>query len=241
VERLLAEGEKLVPGFSQMRALRAWAGVRPLYEEDTQDDQPEGKDLRAVTRGYAVLDHRERDGVSGFISVVGGKFTTYRLMAEHAVDVVCRQLGTRRPCRTAEEPVPGSEESRYHALGWRLKEREREGRQGQLICECELVHRDQIEAFIQETGTRDLDDIRRGLRLGMGPCQGGFCIYRATALLHEAAETPIEQANRAMTSFLAERWKGVRPVLWGDQLRQAILDRWIFERLLAVDRLHDET
>ncbi len=30
---MLDEGEKMVPGFSQVRALRAWAGVRPLYEE----------------------------------------------------------------------------------------------------------------------------------------------------------------------------------------------------------------
>jgi len=237
VEKLLEEGEKLVPGFSQTRALRAWAGVRPLYEERPQADEREEQDLRAVTRGYVVLDHEERDGVAGFVSVVGGKFTTYRLMAEHTVDLVCRRLGTQRPCRTAEEPVPGSEDGRYHALGRRLEERERGGRRGQLICECELVHRDQIESFVRETGTRDLDDVRRGLRVGMGPCQGGFCVYRTAALLHEALDTPVEQANRALTSFLAERWKGMRPVLWGDQLRQAYLDRWIFEGLLAVDRL----
>lgn len=252
IERLLEEGEKLVPGFARMRALRAWAGVRPLYEDrpvvrrqqpvppGRRSDEPspsELADLRAVTRGYTVMDHQQRDGVSGFISVVGGKFTTYRLMAEHTVDAVCAQLGTRRPCRTAEEPVPGSEDRRYHVLGRRLDERERAGRQGQLICECELVHRDQIEAFIRETGTRDLDDIRRGLRLGMGPCQGGFCIYRAAALLHEVADIPMEEANRALRSFLAERWKGMLPVLWGDQQRQALLDLWIFNGLLAIDRL----
>ncbi len=256
IERLLEEGEKLVPGFSQRRALRAWAGVRPLYEERpvpspqspvpshqsatnmqhvTRTTHHATSDLRAVSRGYTVMDHRQRDGVAGFISVVGGKFTTYRLMAEHTVDAVCTQLGTRRPCRTAEEPVPGSEDGHYHTLGQRLNERQ--GQHGQLICECELVHRDQIEAFVQETGTRDLDDIRRGLRLGMGPCQGGFCIYRATALLHEVTSIPIEQANRALQSFLAERWRGVQPVLWGDQLRQAFLDDWIFNGLLAVDRL----
>ncbi len=256
IERLLEEGEKLVPGFARMRALRAWAGVRPLYEDRPAGSQQpvsqerrsdrastsEPGDLRAVTRGYTVMDHQQRDGVSGFISVVGGKFTTYRLMAEHTVDAVCAQLGTPRPCRTAEEPVPGPEgratpPRQFYTLGRRLREREREGRQGQLICECELVHRDQIEAFVRETGTRDLDDIRRGLRLGMGPCQGGFCIYRAAALLHEAADTPVEEANHALRSFLAERWKGVRPVLWGDQLRQALLDQWIFDGLLAVDRL----
>ncbi len=239
IDRMLEEGEKLIPGFAQLRALRAWAGVRPLYEEAATAPQETG-DLRAVTRGYAVLDHRARDGVEGLISVVGGKFTTYRLMAEHTVDAVCAQLGTRQPCRTASEATPGSEEGHFYALGHRLEARERQNREGQLICECELVHRDEIEGFIRETGTRDLDDIRRGLRLGMGPCQGGFCIYRAAALLHEAAATPVAQANHALRAFREERWKGVAPVLWGDQLRQACLDDWIFDGLLAVDRLPEE-
>jgi glycerol-3-phosphate dehydrogenase len=71
----------------------------------------------------------------------------------------------------------------------------------------------------------------------MGPCQGGFCIYRATALLHEAANTPVVEANQALRSFLDERKKGVEPVLWDDQLRQSIFDEWIFDGLLATDRL----
>jgi glycerol-3-phosphate dehydrogenase len=32
IELLMAEGEKLIPGFRRQRALRAWAGVRPLYD-----------------------------------------------------------------------------------------------------------------------------------------------------------------------------------------------------------------
>ena len=32
--------------------------------------------------------------------------------------------------------------------------------------------------------------------------------------------------------FLQERWKGVWPILYGDQLRQARLDDWIFQGLL---------
>jgi len=56
-------------------------------------------------------------------------------------------------------------------------------------------------------------------------------------LLHEAAATPVEQTNHALRAFREERWKGVAPVLWGDQLRQACLDDWIFDGLLAADRL----
>ena len=37
--------------------------------------------------------------------------------------------------------------------------------------------------------------------------------------------------------FLQERWKGVWPILYGDQLRQARLDDWIFQGLLDVEHL----
>jgi len=53
-----------------------------------------------VSRAHTVLDHQARDGVSGLASVVGGKLTMYRKMAEDAVDVVCARLGADRPCRT---------------------------------------------------------------------------------------------------------------------------------------------
>jgi glycerol-3-phosphate dehydrogenase len=74
----------------------------------------------------------------------------------------------------------------------------------------------------------------------MGPCQGGFCVYRAAALLHErrsAADDTTAAANLALRDFLEERWRGITPVLWGDQLRQERLDELIYLGVLAVDRL----
>jgi glycerol-3-phosphate dehydrogenase len=85
--------------------------------------------------------------------------------------------------------------------------------------------------------TTNLDDIRRMLRLGMGPCQGGFCIYRATGMLHAHERLDARAANASLLDFLQERWKGVHPILHGDQLRQATLDDWIFQGLLAVQHL----
>ena len=75
---MLDDGEKLVPGFRQARALRVWTGVRPLFEDAKASDT----DTRDVTRAHAMLDHAERDGVSGFVTITGGKLTTFRLMAE---------------------------------------------------------------------------------------------------------------------------------------------------------------
>lgn len=86
-------------------------------------------------------------------------------------------------------------------------------------------------------GTLHLDDVRRRLRLGMGPCQGGFCMYRATGIMHAVDRLDGEQASASLLSFLQERWKGVWPILYGDQLRQARLDDWIFQGLLDVEHL----
>jgi glycerol-3-phosphate dehydrogenase len=178
VRRMLEEGEKMVPGFSKARVLRAWAGVRPLFQETYTGG---GRD---VTRKLAALDHREREGISGLITITGGKWTTFRLMAEEAVDVACRQLGTERPCTTADTVVPGVEQGHYH-VGHRLHEVEEHSLQGQLVCECELVTRGMLENAVQRNPTLTLDDLRRDVRLGMGPCQGGFCAWRAAAILHE--------------------------------------------------------
>jgi len=53
-----------------------------------------------------VLDHEELDGVGGFITITGGKVTTFRLMAEDTVNLLMEKMGSNEPCRTAEEPLP---------------------------------------------------------------------------------------------------------------------------------------
>ncbi|HWO69352.1 MAG TPA: anaerobic glycerol-3-phosphate dehydrogenase subunit GlpA [Actinomycetota bacterium] len=231
VQAMLDAGENLVPGFRRARALRVWGGVRPLYQER------KAADTRDVTRAHTLLDHRARDGVERFLTITGGKFCTFRQMAEETVDAMCAQLGVEARCRTAEEPLPDSEEARYYWLGARVADREATLLEDQLICECEMIPRRKLEAAIRRRRTADLDDLRRSLRLGMGPCQGGFCMYRATGILHRELDLEAPRANRALLDFLQERWKGVRPVLYGDQLRQARLDDWIFQGLLDVEHL----
>ena len=285
VDLMLTEGDKLVPGLSRSRILRAWAGVRPLYQENFSGES------RDATRSTALLDHQKRDGVSGFITITGGKWTTFRLMAESAVDAACAQLRVSRPCRTAETAVPGVEQGHYW-LGHRLNEVEEEKLQTELICECELVTRSMLESAVQRNPTVTLDDLRRDVRLGMGPCQGGFCTYRAVGILHQlrvasddseedptaqpdaadwdvaylqspaqnpgageradqrssAAGAPqksavidpqaaVSQPNLLLRDFLQERWKGVAPILWGQQLRQERLDELIYLSILNADHL----
>jgi len=234
VDQMLDDGERLVPGFRQARALRVWAGVRPLFKDSKA---AETKDTRDVSRSHALVDHLTRDGVRGFLTITGGKFTTFRMMAEETVDKMCEQLESQHECRTAVDPLPSSSEGRFYWLGERLTRREETMHDDQLICECELIQRRKLEDVMMRRKTTILDDIRRSVRLGMGPCQGGFCMYRATGILHDVERIDATSANESLRAFLQERWKGVQPVLYGDQLRQARLDDWIFQGLLDVEHL----
>ncbi|MFZ4850658.1 MAG: anaerobic glycerol-3-phosphate dehydrogenase subunit GlpA [Caldilinea sp.] len=262
---MLSEGDKLVPGLSRARILRAWAGVRPLYQEGYSGDS------RDATRALALLDHRQRDGVSGFLTITGGKWTTFRLMAEKTVDKACAQLGIDRACQTASTPVPGVEQGHYW-LGHRLHEVEEAQLQGDLVCECELVTRAMVEQAAVNNPTVTLDDLRRDVRLGMGPCQGGFCTFRAAGILQELRAAPgaaagaeaewsvaylhsprhhrqhrpvtlspshsaLDNPNLLLRDFLQERWRGLTPVLWGRQLKQERLDELIYLGIMNIDHL----
>src|SRR4051812_45262566 len=158
VDQMLDDGERLVPGFRQARALRVWAGVRPLFQDEKSG--PAAADTRDVSRTHAVVDHRERDGIDHLLTMSGGKWTTLRLMAQDIVDAMCRQLEVDRPCRTADVQPPGQDGAGYYELGQRLRRREATLRDEPLICECELIGRGKLEEVMRRRGTTDLDDIR---------------------------------------------------------------------------------
>ena len=240
VQLMLDEGEKLVPGVKQMRMLRAWGGVRPLYQETTVAD------TRDVTRAYTLLDHARRDGLEGFITITGGKWTTYRQMAEVVADRVCEKFGTVRECRTHLELLPDLHKeprttSGHYYLGSRLARTEKDKKYGELVCECELVLQEDVEHAILQGGAKTFDDIRRDVRLGMGPCQGGFCTYRAAGIWHTLRKGPVTEANVALRDFLQERWKGLMSILWGDQLKQERLDELMYLSVLNADHLPGPT
>nr|WP_272904903.1 FAD-dependent oxidoreductase [Halobacterium sp. TGN-42-S1] len=100
VERVVDECSALLPDAADATVDRTYWGVRPLYSPADYGD-----DARGISRGFYVLDHADRDGLAGLTTVVGGKLTTYRLMAEATTDLVADRLGVDAPCRTADEPL----------------------------------------------------------------------------------------------------------------------------------------
>jgi len=103
VERTVAECAVMCPAVDRP-ARRTYWGVRPLYAPDEDD-----RAGRAISRGFALLDHAE-EGAAGFLTAVGGKLTTYRRMAEATADRVCERLGVSATCRTADRPLPGADD-----------------------------------------------------------------------------------------------------------------------------------
>jgi glycerol-3-phosphate dehydrogenase len=233
IRLMLDEGEKIIPSFKQYRILRAWAGVRPLVQgTDPSDD-------RDISRAFVLLDHAARDGVEGLLTISGGKWTTSRKMAQVTVDRVCLKLKVDRPCRTHLEALPLSENKTivHPSLGDRLQEIEHNSTYGELICECELVTRHDVEQSIITSNAATLDDIRRLTRLGMGPCQGAFCTYRASGMLQSIRHLDITHVNVSLRDFLQERWKGDRPILSGQQLRQARFNELLYVNVLNAPAL----
>ncbi len=102
IDRSIEECAKMLPVVEDAPVRRDWWGIRPLYAPD----EGEG-DRRGISRGHFVLDHSD-EGVENFASVVGGKLTTYRQMAEHATDVICDRLGVEGDCETADHELPGA-------------------------------------------------------------------------------------------------------------------------------------
>ena len=96
VRYLLEEAARALPGaFGRARPVRAFAGVRSLARGGGRPWEN--------TREHRVVAE------AGMRTIVGGKYTTHRALAERVVDEGVRFLGARaRPCDTSVAPVPGA-------------------------------------------------------------------------------------------------------------------------------------
>jgi len=250
VVALLDIGEALFEDLRSYRMLRAFAGTRPLYSAD-----PNAKG-RGASRGFVTLDHAH-DGLTGFISVVGGKFTTYRLMGEKVTDLVCQYLNVKTACRTAIEPLveDASPElmtkarryfpsygadlaaSRLGAAGLEkvVERMQEQPEKRQLVCECENVTLAEVEEAADDQTSFMISDVRRKTRMGMGTCQGAFCTFRSVGAVDANGLSWGQDTKTLFQEFLQGRYKGIRPILWGNVMREMELSRGIYEGTLNIN------
>jgi glycerol-3-phosphate dehydrogenase len=248
VDLMIETLSELIPALRDARTLRSFWGVRPLYEPPETGTA----DPTDITRDFFLLDHADRDGVPGLTTIVGGKLTTYRMMAESVTDHVCDVLGVDAECVTADRPLPGSEDDGTLAeymdayglrspvarrsaqrLGSRTEEVLNSVDPNPVVCECEAVTRAEIRDAVADAGA-DLNAVRLRTRASMGNCQGCFCAARMADELYE----PFDEvtARAALDELYAERWKGQRHALWGEQLSQAMLSHMLHATTMNRDR-----
>lgn len=98
---LLEEVNQLIPeaALTPDDVLFTYSGVRPLpYAPDVEEWE--------IPRTHVLHDHAP--DLPGVVTVVGGKLTTYRQLAQDAVDDVFKRLDRKSPrCVTANLPLPG--------------------------------------------------------------------------------------------------------------------------------------
>ena len=248
VEKLLALGVELIPALADARLLRIFTGARPLYVPKSVA----GAGGREVSRNFALLDHESSDGIAGFMSIVGGKLTTYRLMAKATADLVCQKLHIDQPCRTDQVPLRDSAgvevlkeaqkwmpaaavEKTHRRLGSRLElvvqAIQNAPALAEIVCECELVTRGELELVLGSSApvpVQTIGDVGRRTRLGFGPCQGTFCGYKAMLAGYQNHKWTADRASQLMETYLEDRWKGQAWVPDGKQAEQLSLSQELF-------------
>jgi glycerol-3-phosphate dehydrogenase len=220
-DRIIDEASAMLPGLEHARYIRAYSGVRPLLGGGG------GADDRSVTRGFDLVDHA-RDGIDNFITITGGKLTTFRYMAEKTADLVCERLGVKVPGQTRRIPLISVHETRWSVPGfsprmWAVGHEPDD----LLLCECEMVPRSAVDEIIRNFDVFrkqvDLKGIGKRSRIGKGSCQGSFCSVRISAYLYDRGIELARQGAADMREFINDRWKGQRCLLWDMPVIQAEL------------------
>lgn len=98
VEYLLRSTEHYFPAIRQQRVCYTNAGVRALVMQGGKES--------SVSRSHRLADG-DREGAPGLITVLGGKITGYRAIAEEATDLAARKLGVPVRASTAQSVLPG--------------------------------------------------------------------------------------------------------------------------------------
>lgn len=234
VDLLMREAAMMMPPINASRAIRAYAGIRPLVSR-------KGGDSREISRTFQLIDHSEK-GIENLISVIGGKLTTYRLMAEKVSDIVCSRLGISASCRTSLEPLSipyGEMHNKMIGRGSptveiQTHENNGELRRDEVVCSCEKIKRQEVEFWASHPDVRGLSDVTRRTRAGMGYCQSGLCVFNLLTMLIEYSDT---DPLYLLTEYLKEREKGIKPVLLKGQIVEEIFKECLLNGVYHISDL----
>jgi glycerol-3-phosphate dehydrogenase len=225
VNYLVKSVGEYLPDLDTSRIFFTTAGVRALVRQE--------RNPSAISRLHRVADE-VRTGVQGLITVLGGKITGYRGIAQEAIDLACRKLGRQERCETAGRPLPGARAPRSESPPPGIDRptldhlRRLYGSRALEICriaagEPELgqslgaAHPDigaQVVFGVRHEQCATVADfmLRRTL-LGLSPDQGLSALVPVTTLMARELGWSAERQTREVTSY-RHRADGVRS--WSD-------------------------
>ena len=223
---LLRETNRVIPSAHLERAsiLYTYSGVRPLPYLSQSDPA-------SITRRHLIRDHAP--ALKGFLSIVGGKLTTYRNLSEQAVNLIFKKLKRKSPpCETARKKLPGAAIEDFAAFGQAFKaESNLPGKSAERLVRIygvragevlQLAREDAqlLKPFSQETGAigaEVLFSFRRELAQTLTDC-----LMRRTlvGLDRTAGLDAIESAARIARQYLG--WDARRAAREVDDFREYI-------------------
>ncbi|MBD5627568.1 MAG: anaerobic glycerol-3-phosphate dehydrogenase subunit A [Desulfovibrio sp.] len=269
VTRLLEIGEPLFPQVHEYRILRAFAGTRPLYTPGGASGRKASRNFNVVDHAadgldgmvsifggklttYRLMAERVTDDVCRRLKVTTPCRTAEEPLIETPDPAVLARAAKLFPVRALNlmadrlgddltKTLQIAEVAAVAAKNTKNTHITDFGGGNPLLCECEMVCLAEVECVARDPSTHSLTDIRLRTRLGMGTCQGTFCSLRSVASLVEHG-IPLEFAPAdSMCRFLQERWKGLRPVLWGQQAREMEFSRSVYAGILNLDgAMHEQ-
>jgi glycerol-3-phosphate dehydrogenase len=242
VKYILQAARAVFPSIDNYRMSRTYVGIRPtLFAWAKNEDR--------LSREHEFYDHAAQ-GVSGLISVAGGKLAAYRQLAEEVTNLIAVRVGNHAPCHTHEKPLPGAE-AKFDAHAWMASRpgkralsisrmSYRHGARTQQIlqlcdedqrracntCACEPVMEAEIRYSIRHEHVRRLTDVRRRTRQSMGGCGGCHCTLRTSQLLQQEANLSVPEQLTELQGAMTARYIGKRPVLEGANLATEEVNQW---------------
>jgi len=185
VDYLLAEAAALFPGagLKSSDVIAAFAGIRPLLASNTANPSARSRDHQILRQGENLL------------SLAGGKYTTYRLIAQQTIDAAYGIMGRKpRACTTATTPIPD----------------DRPRMSGEKIADSPPVFASDIEHAAREEMAITVDDVM-SRRTGLALSRFGGADVAARVAEIMAPPLGWEDARRqaAVAEYGAERRRSI--------------------------------
>lgn len=195
VTYLLEETNRLLPRLRLERQaiVTTFAGVRPLVAGAGGEQVP-----WHVSRGHLL-----HEDPNGLLTIVGGKYTTYRAIAEQVVDRVARQVGKPvGPCRTAELSLNVMQARRAQALAELIR---RDARLAEPLCASHHHLKAEVRYAVEQEAAVTLGDLLwRRLEVAWTPCQGLDCAETAARVMADALGWDAAGIRRQVETYRAE-------------------------------------